>query len=247
MKLKLAESPPARPGPRVRSRARAVPRAAAPWLALVLAVGCRSGPGVDPDPAPSLVARAQELRALLERGDFAAARARMAPDPRRWWGERVGAGEPWSVGPGPRGPWAAWDEEFRSRHEVVAWHEGERAATALVRESNDYFRLLERGSVTNALTYSFDDGGRIEGLVIRPAGERPPGRADEFLAWACANEPAELAALMPGGEIDPSGDHPGRFRRLLERWRSAAGLGPIPSDVTAPASGDPAPPPPEEG
>jgi hypothetical protein len=32
---------------------------------------------------------------------------------------------------------------------------------------------------------------------------------------------------MPEGEIDPSGDHPGRFRRLLNSWRRAAGLEPI--------------------
>jgi hypothetical protein len=29
---------------------------------------------------------------------------------------------------------------------------------------------------------------------------------------------------MPGGEIDPAGDHPERFRRLLNRWRQASGL-----------------------
>jgi hypothetical protein len=44
---------------------------------------------------------------------------------------------------------------------------------------------------------------------------------------AKAHAPAEPAALMRGGEIDPSGDHPERFRRLLERWRQASGLKPI--------------------
>lgn len=31
---------------------------------------------------------------------------------------------------------------------------------AAVRETNDYFRLLERGRVTNEITYFFDDEGR---------------------------------------------------------------------------------------
>jgi hypothetical protein len=32
---------------------------------------------------------------------------------------------------------------------------------------------------------------------------------------------------MDDDEVDPSGDHPQRFRRLLERWRQDAGLEPI--------------------
>ncbi|HUP48011.1 MAG TPA: hypothetical protein VNA04_04395 [Thermoanaerobaculia bacterium] len=110
---------------------------------------------------------------------------------------------------------------------MLAWKEGSSFATAVVRESNDYFRLLERGAVTNEITYYFDEQGRIDGLLIRAAGERPPGRTAEFLAWARENDAEELAALMPDGEIDPSGDHPPRFRRLLERWRDAARLPPI--------------------
>jgi len=172
----------------------------------------------------SLVARAQEFRALVERGEHAAARRMMAPDARRWWEERDGDGQPWRIGPENPGPWAAWDEHFRSKREVVEWKEGSGVATAVTRETNDYFRLLERGWVTNEITYFFDDRGRIDGLLIRAVGERPPGRTDEFVAWAKAHDPGELAALMPEGEIDPSGDHPERFRRLLDRWREASRL-----------------------
>lgn len=172
------------------------------------------------------IARARAFRARLAAGDYEGARAMMAPEPRRWWETREGRGNPWTVGPGT-GPWAAWDDHFESESEVVGWRETEESATAVVHETNDYFRLLERGRVTNEVTYFFDDEGRIEGLLIRAVGERPPGRTAEFLAWAEANAPDEIAALMPDGEIDPSGDHPERFRRLLERWREAAGSPPI--------------------
>lgn len=175
----------------------------------------------------SMTHRSQEFRSLLERGEYAAARQMMAPDPRRWWEERVGEGVLWQIGPESPGPWAAWDEHFRSESELVEWKEDEGSATAVVRETNDYFRLLERGWVTNEITYFFDARGRIEGLLIRAAGERPPGKTEEFLAWARAHDAEELAALMPGGEIDPSGDHPERFRDLLERWRQASGRDPI--------------------
>lgn len=199
-----------------------------------LAIGCAASgcvsdgsAGRRDGAAPSLVSRAREFRALVRAGEYDAARDLMAPDARRWWESRSGPGRPWKIGPKIRGPWANWDEHFRSEKELVGWKEGDRSATAVVRETNDYFRLLERGWVTNEIIYFFNDAGRIEGLLIRAAGERPPGRTDEFVAWARVHDPEELDVLMPGGEVDPSGDHPQRFRNLLNRWRRAAGLEPI--------------------
>lgn len=191
--------------------------------------GCRSasedteGSGA----VTSLADRAQEFRSLVEEQRYDAARALTSDDARRWFDDRDGPGQPWTVGPEVGGPWAAWDEHFRSEGEIVEWREATRSATAVVRETNDYFRLLDRGWVTSEITYFFDDAGQIEGLLIRAVGDRPPGRTDEFLAWARVHAPDELATLMPDGEIDPSGDHPQRFRRLLNRWRADSGLAPI--------------------
>jgi hypothetical protein len=181
----------------------------------------REGEG---EAADSYVERAREFRALVARGDYTAARERMSEDPRRWWGSREGPGDPWTVGPDGNNPWAAWDDHFESTNEVLEWREGEASARVIIRETNDYFRLLERGWVTNEQTYYFDAAGLIEGWSIRGVGERPPGKTDAFVAWARTHEPEELEALMPGGEIDPAGDHPERFRRLLNRWRQASGL-----------------------
>lgn len=188
-----------------------------PLLGLIVAVLLAA------DPKTDLVARAKAFRAHLDAGRYDAARAMMAPDAHRWWGKHEGPGGPWTVGPAS-GPWAAWDAHFRSKGEVTAWNRGDRSATAVVRETNDYYRLLDRPPVTNEIVYLFDAQGRIEGLVIRSAGERPQGRTDAFVAWAKAHAPDEIQALMPDGEIDPSGDHPERFRKLLVRWREAAGL-----------------------
>lgn len=177
-----------------------------------------------PSEGRDLVDRARRFRTLLRAGDYDAARRMAVPEPRRWWEERSGPGQTWSIAPAS-GPWASWDEEFRSRGEVVRWRSEPSAATAVVRETNDYFRLLERGSVINEITYFFDSEGQIEGLLIGATGERPTGRTEEFLAWARENAPGEIAGLMRGGEIDPSGDHPRRFRALLERWRAEAESG----------------------
>lgn len=189
----------------------------------------------------SWVARAQKFRTLVTNGRYADARAMMADDAQRWFDVREGEGRPWRPGP-ESGPWSRWDEHFRSDGEIVEWRAGKSSATAVVREINDYFRLLERGSVTNEITYYFDAEKRIEGLLIAAAGERPPGRTEEFLAWAREHEPEELEALMPGGEIDPSGDHPRRFRALLNRWRVAAGLEPIERTPDSPEAPRASPP-----
>lgn len=151
----------------------------------------------------------------------------MGPDPRRWWEKPEGDGQPWRIGDDGNDSWADWDDHFRSRGEIVAWTEDDASATALVRETNDYFRLLERGWVSNVITYYFNEDGLIDGLSIDATGDRTQGRTEEFLAWAKTHDLAELEYLMPGGEIDPTGDHPVRFRNLLNRWRRSAGLDPI--------------------
>jgi hypothetical protein len=149
-------------------------------VALLLA-GCGA-----PDSPDSLASRAQTFRELIDHERYGEARAMMADDPRRWFAPVEGEGQPWTIGPGT-GPWSRWDEHFRSEGDVVSWSEAHGSATVIVRETNDYFRLLERGPVTNEITYLFDEDARLRGLVIGAAGERPPGRTEEFLAWALAS------------------------------------------------------------
>lgn len=178
--------------------------------------GDRAGAGDD-----TFVERVQVFRSLVRRGEYDVARAMMSPNARRWFAPREGEGQPWTIGDTAGGPWLRWDEYFGSEAEVVEWTVGERSATATLRETNDYYRLLERGPQLNQLTYHFDENGLLGGLVIGSAGERDMGLTEEFRAWARENRPEEISELMPGGEIDPS--HPERFRRLLNEWRHATG------------------------
>lgn len=189
-----------------------------------VSLGCGSEKERQNAVASPLVASAQEFRSLMAAERYDAAQALMAPEPRRWWNERQGEGQPWKVGSATRDPWTSWDEHFRGKKEILEWKEGPHSVTTVVHETNDYFQLLERGWVTTEIIYYFDGSGKIDGRLIRPVGERPPGRTEEFLAWARIHDADELAALMPDNEVDPSGDHPQRFRRLLNRWRRASGL-----------------------
>ena len=176
--------------------------------------------------ANDLVSVALAFRASIESGDYDTARRMMTHAPRRWFEEREGPGMQWNIGP-KSGPWAEWDTHFRSESEELQWEAGPGTATLVLRETNDYFRLLERGWVTNEIIYYFDAAGRIDGLLIRATGDRPPGRTDEFLVWARTHDPDELSYLMPNGDVDPSADRPQRYRALLNRWRESAGLAPI--------------------
>ena len=175
----------------------------------------------------ALVEQASRFRSLVEQGDHVAARALMAPDARRWWDSRDGPGRPWVVDHGSPGPWAGWDRHFRSERVLAGWRVSGLSATAFILERNDFYRLLERAPPLNEVTYYFDAAGRIDGLLISSRGPRDPGRTEQFLEWARVHEPAELAVLMPNSEIDPSGDNPPRFRRLLNRWREATGRAPV--------------------
>lgn len=193
-----------------------------------LIAACQPSESIDVKeaPSPTLADRAMEFRSLMEAGEWDRARAMAVENPRRWWETRSGEGQPWLIGPNS-GPWSRWDEYFGSEREILDWVEKEDSVTVVIREINDYYRLLERGPMTSEVTYFFDDAGKIEGMLIRGVGERPPGRTDEFVGWARSHHPEELDALMPDGSIDPTADHPERFRKLLTEWRAESGLDPI--------------------
>lgn len=195
------------------------------------AAGFSLGPDTDSD--AYRIARVRKLRELTEAEKYSEARRLLAPGARRWYEKREGEGESWTVGSG--GSWDAWDEHFHSTSKEISCapgdaegsDEGRRSVVLTLRETNDYYRLLERGESTTEIVYYFHWKGKIEGSLVRAAGERSRGRTDEFLAWARANAPDDLEAAMPGGKIDPTGDHAPRVRALLERWRAAAGLPPL--------------------
>jgi len=172
-----------------------------------------------------LIESAQHFHALVGQQRYEDARAMMSEEPRRWFEVVEGDGMPWSLGPGT-GPWAAWDEHFRSRNEQLRWRADvpQRSATLLVRETNDYYRLLDRGWSLVETTYLFDDADHVRGLLVHGIGPRNMGRTSDFLQWAREHEPEELAYLRPDGRIDPTGDRPARHRALLNRWRASVNL-----------------------
>ena len=187
-------------------------------LLALLATACRT----TRDPGVAIVESFREAR---DAGDLDAARSYMSADPRRWWDEKEGEGSPWTLGTG--GPWSAWDDHFNGVTErVTDWQVEDDAVHADFFETNDYFRLTERGGGYWRGTYFLGADGKIVGFMISGVRgrESTEGRGDEFREWAFANHPDEAEYLMPEGSLDPTGDRPPRMRRLLEAWRGAIGL-----------------------
>jgi imidazolonepropionase-like amidohydrolase len=171
------------------------------------------------------IAKVRALMAARRKGDEGAARALMGPDPRIWFDERSGPGEPWGLVT----KWTHWDEYFRSRNDYSNFREAGDVVTADGIEINDFYRLIERPPQKFRGTWWIDESGRIAGFLYAPRGSTGSGedRLPEFQAWARKTNPAELDYLMPGGRFDPTGDRPERFKAILLEWRKAAGLPPV--------------------
>ena len=180
--------------------------------------------------ADARIATVEAFRAARAAGDLELARAYLSEDPRTWYDQKQGQGSPLKLG---AGRWHDWDEHFHGSSEQVGdWHVAEDSIWAEFYETNDYFRLTERGGGYWRSTYFFAPDGRLCGSLVSasPERERPAGRADEFEAWARAEHPEEAEYLMPAGKIDPSGDRAPRMRALLEAWHSAIPQKSTPSD-----------------
>jgi hypothetical protein len=174
-----------------------------------------------PDPVQTV----QRFREAREKGDLAQARSFLAPDARIWFDMEVrkGPGKPWTLEPEP---WEAWDRYFHSHSDLQDWKHDAGRVTAVGHEMNDFYRLLDWKPKPLLLTWWLNPAGKITGFMFHAIPGAPPAqnRLDEFETWAKKADPAELSYLMPEGRIDPSGDRPTRWRRILVEWRKAAGL-----------------------
>lgn len=174
-----------------------------------------------------MIEKVEAFRAARDEGDHEKARDYLSDDPRVWYEKREGEGSPVKLG---AGRWKIWDEHFRGESDLEPWRAEGNAVWSIATETNDYYRLLERETVSRyRVTYFFDDDGKIEGYMIsaaRPGKPREPvvDRFDEFMAWALENHSEEWAYLRPGGKLDPTGDRAPRTRRLLNAWREEVGL-----------------------
>ncbi len=148
----------------------------------------------------------------------------LAEESRIWFDTREGPGTlRTSTGDGP---WAQWDREMKSASTIHEYEVIGNELVAMVSETNDYFKLLDRKPTPYQITYWFDDDERIEGMLVSslPKKAETKGRFEEFKKWADDHHPGILDELQPEGKIIPSKENAIRWRELLIEWREAAGL-----------------------
>ena len=96
----------------------------------------------DSAPSPAdRIASVEQFRAAIDEKNIDAAKKFLSDDPRVWYEERTGEGEPWKI---DGGTWKGWDEHFHGRSERVSeWVVADDAVSAEMQEDNDYYRLTE--------------------------------------------------------------------------------------------------------
>jgi hypothetical protein len=183
------------------------------WISafLFLAAACVSSSSV-------AIKHVQAYRAAEARGEDLS--PFLAPGARMWYDRKVGEGEPLKKG---EGSYAHWDDYFGSTSTLTDWQvHDDGAVSAVVHETNAFYRLLEWTPAPYRMTWWLDDQGRIrEALLTSIPGKYTKGRLAEFQAWAREHHRDELDYLMPKGRIDPKGDRAERFAALLREWRAA--------------------------
>ncbi len=177
---------------------------------------------------------AKEYRQAVRDGDMERVDALQAPDARIWFGERKGDGR--ALDPRGRGPWAQWDTFFRARSTQSDFVIVDGAVRFTNRETNDWYRLVERAPRPYFIFYFFDENDRISGKLIQSIEglKRPTDRLEEFKVWAQERHPGLLDTLMPDGEIDPHLDKARVWKARLLEWRADAGLPDVLKDSEKP-------------
>ncbi|MCI0596120.1 MAG: hypothetical protein L0Z48_06220, partial [candidate division Zixibacteria bacterium] len=170
------------------------------------------------------LALVQEFMKLRDANEKEKALAFLADTARIWFEEKTGPGRPYKLD----SPWVHWDEFFNSKRIYRNWKAEGNTVSVEIDETNDYYRLLEWEPAPVLLTWWLDDENKIAGYMVKGLGEGPPkNRMKEFKEWATKNDPEELAYLMPEGKINPDGDRPERWKKILVEWRKAVGLKPV--------------------
>jgi hypothetical protein len=156
-----------------------------------------------------------------ERNDSAACRNMVSPEMRVWYEEIKGEGEKWS----PTSAWDVWDAFFHSVITYGKFTEDSNSVTVLIQETNDFYKLIDRSTSQVQLIWWVNNDDKIEGHLVKSVRDSSNrGRFKEFIEWAKKNQTEELEYLMRGEKINPEGDRPQRWKKILIEWRTKTGL-----------------------
>jgi hypothetical protein len=158
----------------------------------------------------------KEFLDAREKKDSARYMSLVSPDMRVWYEEKKGEGNKWN----PNSAWAKWDDYFKPVKTYGEFKEDSNAVFVVVTETNNFFKLIDRKPAPVLLTWWLNKEQKIEGYLVKSMTDSThTDRLQKFAEWAKKNNPVELEYLMPDGSINPEGDRPQRWEKILNEWK----------------------------
>jgi hypothetical protein len=145
------------------------------------------------------IRQVQAYRAANARHDLPAHTALLAPDARMWYEERKGDGEPLRTGGGGR--YAHWDAFFHSKSTLNDWKVEGNAVSAIVHETNDFYRLLDWTPVPYRMTWWLGDNGKITGALVQSLPGKPPPASPSSANGPPPTTPRSWSTSCPKGTL----------------------------------------------
>jgi hypothetical protein len=119
-----------------------------------------------------------------------------------------------------------WDVATNGQFSYNPLEASESEVSGVLSEANEFYRLLGLEPAIARATFRFDAIGLIREQVYEPRSGSRLSVTDALKApmcWARREEPEELEAIAPGGQLVYTESTGRRWIGLLARWRAAIG------------------------
>ncbi len=119
-----------------------------------------------------------------------------------------------------------WDRACNPKYECGDFLINGDQATVIMREANDFTRLLDFAGWETKLELRFTGDGKIQEELVILLGSGPSfeEKLQPALDWLGAQYPDDLAEIYPNDQVAISGENARRWIGLLREWREAVGL-----------------------
>ena len=119
-----------------------------------------------------------------------------------------------------------WDRACNPKYECGDFLINGDQATVIMREENDFTRLLNFAGWETKLELRFTPDGKIKEELVILLGSGPSfeEKLQPALDWLGAHYPDDLAEIYPNDQFVFSGENARGWIGLLREWREAVGL-----------------------
>jgi len=122
------------------------------------------------------------------------------------------------------GPWAEWDEEFKSssRFDILWSNDNLWSVSGVFFEDNEFYELIGKPPTKTTRTFWFNDKNLISEILIiwKPGQKTSADFLEPIEEWALKNDSITISQLYPNQTIKPSKENAILWRKLIGSYRS---------------------------